>query len=51
MTSIYNNYVKDEMNRASGHFSAHTGYIGSGEPTDNGERSEMTLPSRHRLRN
>ena len=33
-----------------GHFCAHTGYIGPGEPGD-GEMSEMTLPSRHWIRN
>ena len=39
---------KNEMNRALGHFCAHTGLIGPGEPLDDGE---MTLPSRHRIRN
>ena len=37
------------MNRALGHFCAHTVKIGSGEPTEDGEMSEMTLPSRHRI--
>ena len=39
------------MNRALGHFCAHTSKIGPGEPPDDGEMSEMTLPSRHRIRN
>ena len=39
------------MNRALGHFCAHTGLIGPGEPPEDGEMSEMTLPSRHRIRN
>ena len=39
------------MNRALGHFCAHTGYIGQGEPPEDGEMSEMTLPSRHKIRN
>ena len=34
-----------EMNRALGHFCAHTGYIGPEEPPEDGEMSEMTLPS------
>ena len=37
------------MNRASGHFCAHTGTPSSGEPPDDGEMSEMTLPSKHRI--
>ena len=43
--------IRDEMNRALGHFSAHTGYIRSGEPPKDDEMSEMTLPSSHRIRN
>ena len=39
------------MNRALGHFCAHTGLIGPGERPEDGEMSEMTLPSRHRIRN
>ena len=38
------------MNRALGHFCAHTGNIGPGEPPEDGEMSEMTLHSRHRIR-
>ena len=38
----------NEMNRAFGHFCAHTGSIGPGEPPEDGE---MTLPSKHRTRN
>ena len=30
------------MNRALGHFCAHTGLIGPGEPPEDGEMSEMT---------
>ena len=36
------------MNRALGHFCAHIVQIGPGEPPEDGE---MTLPSRHRIRN
>ena len=39
------------MNRALGHFCAHAGYSGPGEPPEDGEMSAMTLPSRHRIRN
>ena len=31
------------MNRALDHFCAHKGYIGPGEPPEDGEMSEMTL--------
>ena len=36
------------MNRALYHFCSHTGKIGPGEPSEDGE---MTLPSRHKIRN
>ena len=39
------------MSRDLGHFFAHTGYIGPGEPSEDGEMSEMTLSSRHRICN
>ena len=39
------------MNRALGHCWAHTGSIGPGEPLEDDKRSDMTLPSRHRIRN
>ena len=39
---------KNELNRALGHFCAHTDLVGPGEPP---EDCEMTLPSRHRIRN
>ena len=39
------------MDRALGHFCAHTGYTGPEEPPEDGEMNEMTLPSRHRIRN
>ena len=41
------------MNLALGHFCAHrpTGYIGLGEPPEDGDMSGMTLPCRHRIRN
>ena len=43
---------ENEMNRALGHFCAHIGLIGPREPPEeDGEMSEMTLPSRHRIRN
>ena len=37
------------MNRALCHFCAHADLIGPGEPPEDGEMSEMTLPSRHRI--
>ena len=39
------------MNQAVGHFCAHIGYIMPGEPPEDDEMSEMTLPFRHRIRN
>ena len=36
------------MNGVSGYHCAHIGYAGPGEPPEDGE---MTLPSRHRIRN
>ena len=39
------------MNRALDHFCAHTGKIGPGSPLEDGEMREMTLPSKHRIRN
>ena len=39
------------MNGASGHFCAHVGETGPGEPSEDGEMPEMTPPSRHRIRN
>ena len=42
--------IQNEMNRALGHFCAHTGQIGPWEPPEDGDMSEMTLPSRHRMR-
>ena len=38
----------NEMNRALGHLCAQTG---QGEPPEDGEMNEMTLSSRHRIRN
>ena len=43
--------MKNEMNRALGHLCAHIGQTGPGEPPEDGEMIEMTLPSRHRIRN
>ena len=40
--------VRNEMNRASGHFCAHIWLNWTGEPPEDGE---MTLPSTHRIRN
>ena len=42
---------KNEMDRALGHLCAHIGYTGPGEPPEDGEMIEMTLSSRHRIRN
>ena len=39
------------MNRALGHLCAHIGQTGPGEPPEDGEMNEMTLSSRHRIRN
>ena len=39
------------MNGVLGHLCAHTGQAGPGEPPEDGEMNEMTLPSRHRIRN
>ena len=39
------------MNRALGHLCAHIGQTGPGEPPEDGEMIEMTLSSRHRIRN
>ena len=39
------------MNWALGHLCAHKGYIEPGEPPEDGEMSEMTLPSRHMIQN
>ena len=41
----------NEMNRALGHLYAHIGWTGPGEPREDGEIIEMTLSSRHRIRN
>ena len=41
----------NEMNRALGRLCAHIGYTGPGEPPEDGEMIEMTLSSRHRIRN
>ena len=41
----------NNMNRALDHFCAHTGYIGQGKSPVDGEMSELTLPSRHMIRN
>ena len=43
--------VKNEMNRVLGHFCSHTSYIEPEESPEDGEMSEITLPSRHRIRN
>ena len=39
------------MNRALGHLCAHIGQTGPGEPPEDGEMIELTLSSRHRIRN
>ena len=41
----------NEMNGVLGHICAHIGYTGPGEPPDDGEMNEMTLPSSHMNRN
>ena len=40
---------KYEMNGPLGHLCAHVGETGSGEPPEDGEMNEITLPSRHRM--
>ena len=42
---------RNEMNRALGHLCAHIGSTGPGEPPEDGEMIEITLSSRHRIRN
>ena len=42
---------KNEMNGVLGYLCAHIGQTGPGEPPEDGEMNEMTLPSRHRIRN
>ena len=42
---------KNEMNRALDHLCAHIGQTGPGAPPEDGELIEMTLSSRHRIRN
>ena len=39
------------MNRALGHLCPHIGKTGPGKPPEGGEMNEMTLSSRHRIRN
>ena len=51
MLSLRTGSYTNEMNRTLGHFCAHVGLIGLGEPPEDGDMSEMTLPSRHRIRN
>ena len=43
--------IKNEIIRFFGHFCAHAEKIGPGEPPENGEMNEMTLPSRHKIQN
>ena len=40
-----------EMNGFLGHLCAHIGWTGPGEPPEDDEMDEMTLPSRHRIQN
>ena len=42
-------WKRNETNRALGHFCAHIGSIGPGKPPEDGDMSEMTLPSRHMI--
>ena len=44
-------YTKNAMNRALGHFCTHIGQTGTRETPEVGEMNEMTLSSRHRIRN
>ena len=39
------------MNRVLGHLCPHIGSTGQGETPEDGEMNEITLPSRHRIRN
>ena len=41
----------NEMNRVLCHFCAHVGLTRPGESPEDREMDEMTLPSRHRIRN
>ena len=50
-TWLYGHIKWNEMNRALGHLCAHIGWTGPGEPPEDGEMIEMTLSSRHRIRN
>ena len=40
-----------EINGVLGHLCAHIGYTGPGQHREDGEMNEITLPSRHRIRN
>ena len=44
-------FVHDEMNGVLGHLCANIGYTRPGESPEDGEMSEMTLPSRHMIQN
>ena len=44
-------FTRNEMNGVLGHLSAHIGQTGAGEPSEDGEMNEVTLPSRHMIRN
>ena len=43
--------MTNEMNGVLGHHCAHTDQTGPGKPPGDGEMNEMTLSSRHRIRN
>ena len=51
VTTAFHIDVSEKMNQALGHFCAYTGLIGPIEPPEDGEMSEMALPSRHRIKN
>ena len=43
--------AENEMNQALGHICAHIGLTGPGEHPEDGEMNELTLSSRHGIRN
>ena len=52
LTRMGNVYLPSKkMSRALGHLCAHIGLTGPGEAPEDGEMIEMTLSSRHRIRN
>ena len=48
---LYNIYTTSDQRRMRVCLCAHIGWIGPGDPPEDGEINEMTLPSRHRILN